>query len=271
MVVFLDAVDSRRSSADERFCNGGHANAGYLLALLADAAVRRLDTAETLEPVAVDAVFLAPVSPGPISVDVQLLRVGRSTSVCLVSLEQSGRTAASCHVVVGRLSPDEPTWSAGAPPELPDHDACTRPPAELAVLAPYLNHVDLRLDPSSAGLLSGRPSGTPEIRGWMHLPETTTPDPLFLIAAPDLFFPTIWQLGSHVAPATVTMSWHGRAQPSADSNGWVWVHVVTTSISESWCDENAICYDSTGRLVATTRQLARLPLQRASGLAANDR
>jgi len=258
VAAFLEAVDSRRGVADERFCNGGHANGGYLVALLADAASQRADTVEP-EPVAVDAVFLAGVRPGPIGIDVHSLRTGRATSVFGVSLRQSDRTAVSGHVVIGQLPRNEPIWSSGKPADVPNPDACTQAAAGLAAVAPYLDHVDVRLDPSSAGLLSGHPSGLPEIRGWMRLPDLPSVHPSFLIVAPDLFFPTVWQLGSYVAPATMTMSWQGRSHPTHAAGGWVWVEVTTTRVDESWCDETAACYDSTGRLLATARQMARMP------------
>ncbi len=258
MSVFRDAIDARRSSVDARFCNGGHANAGYLMALLADAAARAAPGTDH-DPVAVEAVFLRPLVPGPASLGVELLREGRATATARVSISQTGQLAVSGHVVTGSLPDDQPQWTEAPPGPIAAPADCPAPAPGLSAVAPYLDHVAVRLEPASAGVLTGEPSGRPSICGWMSLPDSPVLDPFFLVAAPDFFFPTIWQLASYVAPTTVSMSWHGRAHPAPSADEWARVDVSTAAVHGGWCDETTSCRDSTGRLLATARQLSRLP------------
>src|SRR6266705_1281130 len=91
----------------------GRPNGGYLLALLARAA---LAVAGRPDPLAVSAHFLAAPSPGPATVAVTTLRSGRSLSVLRAGLAQEGRSCVEALVTAGTLDPSAgPAWRASGP------------------------------------------------------------------------------------------------------------------------------------------------------------
>ena len=70
-------------TVDPGFSVGGRTNGGYLLALATRAALAELGAGRGnhLDPVAVSGAFVAVAPPGPVAVDVEVLRAGRRTSV----------------------------------------------------------------------------------------------------------------------------------------------------------------------------------------------
>ena len=94
------------------------------------------------------------------------------------------------------------------------------------------------------------------MRAWMRLADGREPDPLALLtvrrrAAADQLRdrPLGW------AP-TVQLQVLVRALPAP---GWCLVEASASEIAGGWLDEDYRIWDSTGRLVAQSRQLARAP------------
>ena len=90
---------------DDGFATSGRPNGGYLMAVMARAVAESvgLDGADHPDPLSSSAVFLRPPEVGPASVDVEVLRTGRTASQARGTLLQGDRTCVEILCVMGRL------------------------------------------------------------------------------------------------------------------------------------------------------------------------
>lgn len=237
----------------------GKPNGGYLLALLARAAVDAA-TADHPHPVAVAAQFVAAPAAGPAVVDVEVVREGRSVSQVRAVLTASGQRRVEALVTLGRLTPAaEPWWQDVPMPELPALSECVRAPGPTPPFpVPLLDVVEEWLDPASAGFGVGRPSGAGELRAWVRLADGRDPDPLSLLLAVDCLPPATFDLGvvgSWVPTLQLTAYVHGLPAP-----GPLRVRQRIRSVGAGQVDEVCDVWDDAGRLVATGHQLAAIRL-----------
>jgi acyl-coenzyme A thioesterase PaaI-like protein len=171
------------------------------------------------------------------------------------------------------------TWT-GSAPAFPDIEDCIdlgQWPGTTGAdgTAGYAAHVVVRLDPASTGWRGGSPAGLPEMRGYVGLREPRDPDALFLALAVDALPPVVFGLGATGWAPTVELTWHMRGVPVP---GPLRVACRARHVSGGWFDEEAEVWDAAGRLVAQSRQLARVgrgPLRvptdgRVPGTAAED-
>ena len=148
--------------------------------------------------------------------------------------------------------------TTAVPPDLPPPERCLRaadaPPTFLRHAA-MLDRLDLRLDPATAGWAAGRPSGLGQIRGWLRLADGREPDPLMLLLAADALPPVAFDLGLSGWTPTLELTVHVRARPAP---GWLRIGLTTRNVAGGLLEEDAEVWDSGGRLVAQSRQLARV-------------
>ncbi len=111
------------------------------------------------------------------------------------------------------------------------------------------------LDPACTGWRRHEPSGVPEMRGYVQLRDHRDPDALLLALAVDALPPVVFSLGATGWAPTVELTWHMRAVPVA---GPLKVATRSRHVSGGWFDEEAEVFDAAGRLVAQSRQLARV-------------
>ena len=142
------------------------------------------------------------------------------------------------------------------PPAIAPPEQCIRQDPARGAPAIF-GAIDLRLDPADAGFLRGEPSGLLRTRGWFRLPDAETIDTLALLLAVDAFPPTAFNGRLPVAwVPTVELTVHLRARPAP---GWLRAAFSTRFVSAGFLEEDGEVWDSTGRLVAQSRQLALLP------------
>jgi acyl-CoA thioesterase len=229
-------------------------NGGYLLAMAARAA---LGAVERPHPLAVSGHFLAPPAIGPAELEGTRLRAGRSLSTARATLAQDGQPMLEALVTAGRLGADgTPDWQrASGPPDLPPPDECLpgRPDLPSGIRVNILDHLDVRLDPATAGSSLGRPGGRLEMRGWVRFRDGRPPDALALLQAVDALPPTSFELGVAAWAPTVELTVYLRGLPAP---GWLACVVRGQLWRDGWFDEDAEVWDASGRLVAQSRQLA---------------
>lgn len=230
-------------------------NGGYLLAL-----VLRAVLAESSQPhpIATSAFFLTPPKAGPALIEVNTLRIGRTTGTLQASLVQDGEAVMHVIATTGELDPRSvPEWSGPAPEPAAHVDECLPALVDLpdGTHVGLLEQVDLRLDPQTLGWFSGHPAGSLAMRGHLRLPDGTQPDPLMLAMAVDALPPTVFGLGRLGWAPTVQLSLLTRGLPAA---GWLTVHLRGRLVRDDWFDEEAEVYDANGDLVAQSRQIARV-------------
>lgn len=81
-------------------------------------------------------------------------------------------------------------------------------------------------------------------------------DPLVCLVAVDAFPPVTFTLGRYGWAPTVQLSTYLRALPGP---GWLRAELRGSLLADGWFDEECLLWDSAGRLVAQSRQLARAP------------
>jgi acyl-CoA thioesterase len=241
----------------------GRPNGGYLLALVARAAMGAVDQPH---PLAVSGHFLAPADPGPGEVEVRRLRTGRSLSTARATLIQEGQARLEALVTAGRIDPEAAAgWRrASGPPELPPVEACVPGQTEMpnGMRADLLEHLDLRLDPATSGWALGRPAGRLEMRGWVRFHDGRPADPLALLQAVDALPPTSFELGLASWAPTVELTVYLRGVPAP---GWLACVVRGQLHRAGWFDEEAEVWDTAGQLVAQSRQFAGARPARPAG------
>ncbi|HEX8858216.1 MAG TPA: thioesterase family protein [Actinomycetes bacterium] len=252
-----------RAAVDAGWTIGGRPNGGYLLALVTRAA---LQAARQPHPLAVSAQFVSPPSPGPAELETTVLRAGRSVDSLRVALLQDGQPCLEALVSAGSLERGEqPVWAAAAgPPELAPVEDCVRGQPELpwGVRVPILEHLDVRLDPSSVGWLKGDPSGSLRMLGWVRFADGRPLDPLALLQAADALPPASFELGIVGWAPTVQMSVWLRSLPA---DGWLRCAIHGSLLESGWFDEQVEVWDERGRLVAQGHQLAGARTDRQVG------
>jgi acyl-coenzyme A thioesterase PaaI-like protein len=261
----LPAGDGRYDvKPDERFAiisaDGtavGAVNGGVLTATVLRAV---LDSSPHPHPVATSTHFLRVPRPEPAQVEVTWLKQGRTAATARASLIQDGAPVLETTVTTGRLGPTEGdtglSWT-GEPPRLPPIEECLGfgKAAKRTQFRGFAAQVDLRLDPATAGWLRGEPAGTPEMRGYFQLREDRHPDAYLLALAVDALPPVVFGLGAVGWAPTVELTWYMRAVPAA---GVLQVAARCRHVSSGWFDEESEVWDSAGRLVAQSRQIARI-------------
>lgn len=249
---------SYAAAIDPAWSIGGVPNGGYLLAILARAA---LDITGDDDPLTVSGHFTRPPSFGPAEARIEVVKRGRQVSTVRATLWQEGKPRLDTLISTGRLPEgDGPLRYDDRPaPDLPDPDRCPRSEHGLFPVA-LLDVVEERLDPATSpfrispeGTLETAPTGTPTLHGWVRLADGADPDPVFLALACDALPPTVFNLGAFGWAPTVELTVLMRARPAP---GWLRCETSTGSVSGGWFDEECRLWDTTGRLVAQSRQLA---------------
>ena len=230
---------------------GSNPNGGYLLALAANAL--RQATPTHTDPLSITAHYLRPGAAGlPCRIDVQVLRSGRTLSTASATLSQDGQPRLAVLASMGDLgAPAAPVLSL-PPPDIPPPEHCTARSAEAqGVGLPILERLDIRLHPQQAraGL-----AGQARASGWIRLRDGRAPDPLACLLFADAFPPAVFGvLGMVGWVPTVELTVHVRARPAP---GWMLGQFNTHDLADGRCIEDGALWDSTGRLVLQSRQLA---------------
>lgn len=238
--------------ADENWTIAGKPNGGYLLAMAARAAAAAAPHQDVL---AASAHYLRSPSPGPVSVTAQVLRSGRSAAQVRASVGQGGKACVEALVTLGTAAAGEaPLWQEGVPPGTgaPYADSA-RFHSPQPLWSPIWDQVEIRLDPATAGFLSGGPAGRGELRGWLALPGGEDFDSVSLLYALDAFPPATLDIGRSGWVPTLELTAYVRAVPAP---GPVRVSQRARLVQGGFVDEVCLVWDSEGRLVAQGTQLA---------------
>ncbi|MEU9335209.1 thioesterase family protein [Streptomyces sp. NPDC048290] len=236
-------------------------NGGYLLAVLGRALA---DALPHPDPFTVSAHYLTASRPGPAVVRTDVVRSGRTLSTGQASLFQyddQGREVERIRVLasygdLGGLPDDVRT--AAKPPAMPPVEQCFGPqdaPAPLPGSSEITDRLMIKLDPATLGWALGQPSGKGEMRAWLGLADGRDADPFALLLAVDALPPTAFELGIKGWVPTVELTVHVRCRPAP---GPLRVSITTRNLAGGFLEEDAEVWDSADRLVAQSRQLARV-------------
>lgn len=233
---------------------GNNPNGGYLVALALRALVEETGRPD---PVTVTAHYLSPPAPGQLLIRTEIVKPGRSFVTATASLVQGDRERVRVIGAFTDLSVREgPTRISARPPDIPPPERCesllelTRRAGR--AVPEVMNRFDLRLPPDSPW---GRPGdGDPfEITGWIRFKDGADADALSAVAFADAFPPTILGAVAGGWVPTVELTVHLRGRPAP---GWLLGTFRTRVLVDGLLEEDGELWDSAGRPVALSRQLA---------------
>jgi acyl-CoA thioesterase len=239
---------------------GGGINGGYLLAVLGQA-VRAAVPAKP-DVVALSAHYVSASLPGPALLAVDVRREGGSVATVSVDLVQDGTNRITALATCGDLarfaqrSPDVRTTAVE--PVLPPPEDCVRSAdasPETKAFVPMLDRLDLRLDPAHT-VWGGKPGKIGALAAWFRWPDGRDPDALSLLTVCDVLPPVTYDLGMPGWAPTLELTVHVRAHPAP---GWLKVRHESRNLAGGMFEEDCEIWDSAGRLVAQSRQLALVP------------
>jgi hypothetical protein len=247
-------------------------NGGYLLAVLGRALA---DAHPHSDPFTISAHYLTASQPGPAVVRTDVVRTGRTLSTGQASLfqyDEQGREVERIRVLAsyGDLDslPDDVRTTA-EPPAFPPLEHCFGPDGTASDVrlpsggspvegsSANADRLMLKLDPSTLGWALGKPSGKGEMRAWFGLADGRDADPFSLLLAVDALPPAAFEIGISGWVPTVELTVHIRCRPAP---GPLRVSLTTRNLAGGFLEEDAEVWDSAGRLVAQSRQLARARL-----------
>lgn len=259
----LDAIDgaSFRSIVTDRWSIGSAPNGGYLAFIALRAA---LSTSSHPDPFSVTTHFLATARPGEVIATVESVRTGRGHSTREVRMHQEGKEILRQLSVLGDLtSVAGPTEVTIAPPELPPFERCEQGRAGPTTALAIADRIEVGMKPGAVSWMPG-PNGAPrarsehaELAGWLSLKDGRAPDAASLVFFADALPPPILNYTRVVTPwvPTLELTVHVRARPAP---GRLRVRFSTRALMDGYLEEDGELWDGDGKLVAMSRQLARI-------------
>lgn len=227
-------------------------NGGYLMAVVARAL---RDHLEHPDPFSITGHFLKPVTPGPATITVDTLKVGKAISFGQARLLQDDQERLRVTTAYGDLdSRSGLNHSTLVMPEIPDFDDCVRAMIPLE----FFKHVKAAFTPESAAWMNGKHDENCELTGWNSFRDGCPADALSLILFADGFPPPVFRkVGPSGWVPTLEMTVQVRAHPAP---GPLRCRFASRSISEGYAEEDGEIWDSQGTLVALSRQLEAIRL-----------
>ena len=249
---------------DEDWTVNGNPHGGYLLALMARAAIEA-DGGHHPHAIASSATYVTPPVLGDATVTAETLRQGRSASQVRVRLTQDGTPRVDATFTLGTLREAGQTWVDAPPPTVRPFETCPRSPVSVpgtGVRVSMLDMVDQRIEPLSFGRGADtwetiNQSGSGSIVGWLDFADGTPWDAISLLYASDAFPPATLTLGSVGWVPTLELTVYVRAIPAP---GPLRVRQRVRALTGSVVDQVCEIWDSTDRVVVQASQLALVRL-----------
>ncbi|HVF19540.1 MAG TPA: thioesterase family protein [Mycobacteriales bacterium] len=226
-------------------------NGGYLAAMLMRAA-QSVPATEGRPARSMTVHYPQAGAAGPVLLDVEVNRAGRSLAFATVRMHQADRLLAHSLVALGHGRSDL-TFQDLGPPDFPSPDRTA--PADLpAELAPPIAH---RFDYRPATPMPMFSSDRSDVWCWLRLAERRPiDDPVLSLMvdalAPAMFFRAVTP---HVYP-TVDLTVHLRNPVPPAYDDWCLAHVATRTAAVGFIEEDCDIYHPSGTLLAQGRQLA---------------
>ncbi|MCP2321314.1 Acyl-CoA thioesterase [Nocardia amikacinitolerans] len=253
---------------DEIWTIGEKVHGGTMVAASAAAATRWLRAADPalaeMAPIAASSDFLGAPEPGAVEYEVRIRKIGRQICLADATLTQNGRAMVRTAFTFGHLDDIEPLYAPehGDMPAEPAPDAMGYEGSPMGKIVHVAKGADLYLDRSWAPFLEGA-KGEPRLRLWMRPFDGDQRDPdvsmYFAMMAADMSPPVPMNLGHFGWAPTVQMTTYLRRRPAP---GWLRVIATSHEVGGRMFDEDQLILDSTGAVVAQSRQLALIPQRR---------
>ncbi len=247
-----------RGTVTDRWSIGDYPNGGYLLLIGLNAVRQELPHPD---PFTITAHYFSPTQHGPVDIEVERIRSGRAHSTAMARMLQDGRERVRILANYGDHTASRgPTVVQGEPPPMPPPEECPEPqrsgaPMPNGLVARIRERIDWRVAPGTAGWMRGERTGRAEIGGWLRFADGRPIDTHTLPLIADAMPPAIFDVAVGGWVPTVELTVHVRARPAP---GWMRCWFRTRFLVDGYLEEDGEVWDEEGRLVALSRQLARL-------------
>lgn len=238
-----------RGQVSPRWNVGSVPNGGYLMAI----AARTLREAlHHDDPLTITGHFVDRALNGPVELQVEPIRMGKTVSTGALRFVQDGVERARFTATFGDLDKTEgESWILESAPVIENPQALLQGPNFLAIH----ERVEIQYAPEKAGWLHGDLSGRPEHLIRYRFRDGTEPDVLSLPFFADCVPPTVFaKFGPGGWVPTLELTVQVRAKPAP---GMLTSRYVTRYLTRGLMEEDGEIWDSQGTLVAICRQLAR--------------
>ncbi|ANY22349.1 thioesterase family protein [Gordonia terrae] len=258
-----------RAHIDATFTIGPKVHGGTLQMVVAKAARTALtaltpdgdrlaESAAAMIPVAISSDYLTAPDAADIDLEISVRKRGRTVTVLTVDAVQLGRTVVSSSVTMARPDSGRPHHSAPTVLDaLPVEPSPTGIPLDGSPIA-EVNHlgaaIDLVLDSETFPVVRGE-TGEPLVRGWIR-PKGVEPDEYFTVLVGDISPPVVMNLALFGWAPTVQLTTYVRRHPAP---GWLRFAATSSEVGPGMFEEDHLVVDSTGTVVAQSRQLALIP------------
>lgn len=231
----------------------GVPNGGLVSSVMATALVA---ATERPDPITSTAHFLRPARPGPVLIETEIIRKGRSLTTARARLTQNGTLVAHMVASIGDLTDTGKAIVDLDLPLLPPPDECVgAEEAPAFEFPPIAQRMNIRLHPDQVGFATGHPSGDAVVSGWVDIPFTSSTALMPLVS--DALPPSLFNTGEYLGPVpTIELTVHTHARPSP---GPVAARFRTDHAGPRYVEEDGWISDSSGKLIAVSRQIAVLP------------
>lgn len=262
MTFELDADTALQTVADGRYTGtvtdrwgvlSGVPNGGFMMCFALRALIDAVPKPDVLT---MTAHFLRPGRVGPVTVDTDVIKVGKRNATAVAKVVQENKEVLRMIATFGSRDPQAQVITAAEPPALPAVDQCVGHGDAEAKRPEIAKRFDNRLDPATIGWMRGKPSGDMVMRGYMRMSDGREPDALSLPLFADGLPPPLFNAVAPNWVPTVELTLHVRARPSP---GWLRAEFRTRFVSGGLLEEDGELWDESGQLVALSRQLATMP------------
>ncbi|MET9491759.1 thioesterase family protein [Nocardia sp. NPDC006630] len=217
-------------------------------------------------PIAASSDFLGAPDPGEVEYEVRTRKIGRQICLIDASLIQGGRVLVHTAFTFGHLDDTAPAYAADHAQDMsaePSADALAyderNPMGKMVHVA---QGSSVAIDPKWARFLAGE-TAEPRLRLWIRPLDGDEQDPdvatFFAMMAADMSPPVPMNLGQFGWAPTVQLTTYLRRRPAP---GWLRVIAHSREVGGRMFDEDQMVIDSTGAVVAQSRQLALIPQPR---------
>lgn len=239
--------------AHQRWAIGDNINGGFLLALLGKVVTQTL---QRPHPITISAHYLAPTKQGPIDLSVENIQQAKSSASAVANLHQDGQQKMRAMAIVSDLSKAKGfSHSEDQAPLIAAPEQCIQVQQDDMDIQ-FRQQVDLRVTPASAAWVQGHTRKRSNFEGWMRLADGRDADVLSLLMFADAMPPPIFsRYGAKGWVPTMELTVHIHRVPKP---GWVRCRFHVDYLASGYATENGYLWDSSGELVAVSRQLSKV-------------
>ena len=209
------------------------------------------------DPLTANAYYFSPTHAGPAQCQVEILREGKGSSYGMVRVYQDEELKVQVTAALTTLAMMKgESKQLDAAPNIPAPDQCVPVPSPDFVK--ITRQTQQRLVPGDEGAFLGKPTGEGRMSGWVSLPDTDQIDLFALVMLTDAMPPPIFNVyGALGWVPTIELSVQIRALPAP---GPLQFEFSSRNHSNGLTEEDGRLWDSTGKLVAMSRQTAKFRL-----------